>query len=184
MFVDWNALDYRLGAGSPCIDAGANAYMPSPSDLNGVPRPLDGDADGRAVVDMGCYELVHAAADSDRDGLRDSEETRTHGTDATATDTDGDNSGDGSEVVADTDPLDSNSVLRVTGIGAGHGVAVIAWQGGVRATQWLEYRTELLSTTEQWAVLFTNPPPTERMATHIDGGGTDRVRFYRVRAGR
>lgn len=65
------ASDYRLQVGSPCIDAGNNSYMPASPDLDGVPRPLDGDNDETNTVDMGCYEHLNRAADSDGDTMTD-----------------------------------------------------------------------------------------------------------------
>ena len=48
--------NFRLRVGSPCVDAGSNDYAPA-TDLDGVARPVDGDNNGSAVADMGCYEL-------------------------------------------------------------------------------------------------------------------------------
>jgi len=51
--------DFHLMAGSPCIDAGTNdptGGLPA-DDLDGNPRPLDGDGDSTAVADMGAYEF-------------------------------------------------------------------------------------------------------------------------------
>lgn len=95
-FVDASSDNYRLSPNSPCIDAGNNSYMPSGADRDGVPRPLDGDADGTATVDMGCYEFLNAAADSDGDPMTD-----------------------GEEFIADTDPTDSNDYFRITAISNG-----------------------------------------------------------------
>jgi hypothetical protein len=47
---------YHLLPGSPCIDAGTNENAPG-VDLDGDPRPSDGDADGVAVVDIGADEV-------------------------------------------------------------------------------------------------------------------------------
>jgi hypothetical protein len=70
-FVDPNNDDYRLLPGSPCIDAGDNNSVPQdiadldgdgnttepiPFDLDGNPRIVDGNNDGKSVVDMGAYE--------------------------------------------------------------------------------------------------------------------------------
>jgi hypothetical protein len=69
LFVDRDALDYRLGPGSPAIDAGSNAASGvSDSDFEGGPRIVDGDGDGTAVIDMGAFE---APADGREEGRID-----------------------------------------------------------------------------------------------------------------
>ena len=59
LFMDPNNGNFRLQAGSPCIDAGDPNFVPAPgtTDLDGRKRVWDGDADGVAVVDMGAYEF-------------------------------------------------------------------------------------------------------------------------------
>lgn len=42
------------------MDAGSNSNAPA-TDLDGVSRPVDGDTDGYAYADMGCYELNAAS---------------------------------------------------------------------------------------------------------------------------
>ncbi len=58
LFVDAANGNLRLGFGSPAIDAGNNAAVPSgvTTDLDGLPRFSDGDGDGAAAVEMGAYE--------------------------------------------------------------------------------------------------------------------------------
>ncbi|MBR4654923.1 MAG: SUMF1/EgtB/PvdO family nonheme iron enzyme [Kiritimatiellae bacterium] len=55
-FVDAANGDYRLTAGSPCIDAGDNSYVTSDKDLAGNARIANG------TVDIGCYEYGAAPA--------------------------------------------------------------------------------------------------------------------------
>ena len=52
------------------IDAANPEFAPL-HDLAGVPRPLDGDADGVALSDLGAFEVVHPTADTDGDDLPD-----------------------------------------------------------------------------------------------------------------
>ena len=57
LFVNAAAGDYHLQPGSPCIDTGTNTGAPA-DDFEGDPRPVDGNGDTVATVDMGAYEYV------------------------------------------------------------------------------------------------------------------------------
>ena len=68
-FADPANGDYRLAAGSHCIDAGSNAYVAVIVDLDGNARIVGG------TVDMGAYEYVGGAPlDTDGDGMSDADE--------------------------------------------------------------------------------------------------------------
>jgi hypothetical protein len=54
------SFDGHLFPDSPAIDAGNNAFCPGP-DLDGRPRPVDGDGDGTPVCDIGAYEWAPIA---------------------------------------------------------------------------------------------------------------------------
>jgi len=72
LFVDPSGGDYRLKAGSPCIDKGDPAFVPRPGerDLDGQKRVWDGNGDGKLIVDMGVYEFgSHRYGDLNCDGV-------------------------------------------------------------------------------------------------------------------
>lgn len=114
-FLDTAHADYRLAAGSPCIDAGTS-YQASLNDLLGASRPLDGDSNGVAVVDIGAYEFVHPSVDTDGDGMPDAWEVPNE-LDATYSNAQDDDDDDGSvnldEYICDTRPKDEDDWFRI-----------------------------------------------------------------------
>ena len=152
--------DFRLSAGSPCIDALADSSLFPKTDLTGIPRPLDGNANGEARFDIGAQEFVHPTADTDGEGLGDADEIDIHGTDPLRQDTDGDNQSDLVEVVAGTGPMDPDSLFEILDVAVEAGRQIFSWPG--RAG-----RLYTILATEDMAGGMTN------RADYTDRPGTD-----------
>jgi hypothetical protein len=120
--------NYRLRTNSPCIDAGTNAATLVSSswsgsvtnDLDGVPRPLDGNGDGIARYDLGAYEYLLPASDSNGDGISDSWSWQygfnPAGPNIGAENPDNDAHTTYEEWIADTNPRDAQSLFRISRI--------------------------------------------------------------------
>ena len=83
-----------------------------------IATDLDSDGDGLADSDELRLGTLKNQADSDGDGLSDGDEVHLHGTDPLRGDSDGDGMPDGNEIRAGTLPLDTGSLLRITGVDA------------------------------------------------------------------
>ncbi len=185
-FQDALAGNYRLAGDAADIDAADSEHAPA-DDLAGVARPLDGDADGRAVADLGAYEFVHPTADTDEDGLPDSWEAAMH-LDPTAADSGADPDDDGApnahEYAAGTDPRDSRSVLRLRVSSVSGGVTQLRWTGVVGRTYDVDRATQLGEAADwkvhQGDILGDGSELVVEVATEREATG-----FFRVRvAGR
>jgi hypothetical protein len=178
----------RLLAGSPCLDAGTNVSALVTTDFDGVPRPLDGDGEGTGRFDIGAFEFLLATADSNGDGIPDGWCQRYGLSPLDASVAPGNPDLDPhttyQEWLADTDPTDSLSYLRITGISNLPPVAVSFLSSSNRQYT-LSYSTNLAGDA-------TGTPWTN-VAGQMDvpgNGGTQTLadtnagptRFYRVGA--
>jgi hypothetical protein len=190
-FVGLATNNYRLRAGSLCIDAGTNVTalatnfsVSVTNDYDGVPRPLDGNGDGQARFDIGAFEFLLASADSNGDGIPDGW-TWGYGlnpTDATiaAGDPDDDSQNTFDEWVADTNPTNASSYFRIETIADVPPVTVQFLSSSNRQYT-LYYSADLVETNTTWTNVAGQ--------TGVFGNGslnaltdtnTAPARFYRV----
>jgi len=106
--------------------------------------------------------------------------------DAAATnDQDGDGVPTCDEFPADTIPTNRHSALAMVGIRPTNDNMWVQWKGGTWATQYLELRHDLRSTSDHWRVIYTNLPlPTPITNWMLDAGATSLPVYYRIKAGR
>jgi hypothetical protein len=180
-FVNAAAGDFRLRYGSPCIDAGATLDSSITQDLAGLPRPLDGDGDGRAVPDMGAYEF-------DLRTVVSADWFTQHNLDAAdpyvlSGNPDEDGQTSFQEWLAGTDPRDPLSFFRIEAVEAGPPVRLF-YQGLTGRVYSLYAASELAGGSDggtSWA-------PVPGQANLPGSGGLDALmdtnplpqRFYRV----
>ena len=157
-FFDEAADDYRLTEGSTCVDTHTNNPALEP-DYDGVPRPLDGNHDGVAAVDIGAFEFVHPAADTDRDTQCDQD-----------------------ELVAGVSPLDPSEWFRIEEAGSTHATAEtrIAWHSVTGRTYAVHTLPPDALSWDGHVVLATNIAGTGGLLDWAGPWTGDARRFYRI----
>lgn len=166
--------DYHLAHDSPGINQGSFDAIPD----------IDGEPVG-AFVDIGADEFL----DQDKDRLPNWIESGSgtyvgdwdSGSALDDPDTDDDGVDDYDEWYATTDPTDSNSLLRITGIRTdGTGVQV-DWQGGFNVYQQVEWSPDPTDTNWQFVVgaLAPTPPTNQAWLNTNFASGVVRVRPIR-----
>jgi PKD repeat protein len=157
-FADRPAENYRLAAGSPCIDAGT-AATGLEVDLDGLPRPLAGSPSGSPVIDVGAYEFASPDVDSD-----------------------GDRASNADEAVAGTGLLDSTDVLRVTALWpSGPAGVSVAWDS-VPGRFYTLYAATNLPAGPWNAVSNAHDIPAAGRTMQAESAPSDAPTYYRVTA--
>jgi hypothetical protein len=173
LLVDTNGLgNLRLQSNSPCINAGSNAYVTNPADLDGNPRIVGG------TVDVGAYECQSPALLDYYIWLQ-GYDLSTSSPDLYA-DSDHDSMNNWQEWIAGTDPTSAASLLRMlSATGAVAGVAV-AWSSVTNRTYSLERATNL-GTSPAFSLLGSNIAGLAATTTFTDTNAVSALpRFYRV----
>lgn len=120
-------------------------------------------------------------ADTDGDGIPNDWESRFASlSQNNPADAEDDGDGDGmsnlAEYIADTNPTDKNSVLRILRVEPLSDGMRLKWAGGIEAEQILEYSRDL----KVWNAWYTNMPPTS-ITNETDYTGYEKSLFFRVR---
>jgi len=150
-------------------------------------EPHDRDTDRDLAVDG--WEISNGYdpldRDMDDDGMWDGWEAL-HALNAFSNDAtlnpDGDPHDNLQEFTADTNPRDSNSVLRLVAVRAQWDGTRIAWKGGVSTWLFLEGNSDL-TRKDGWEQIVAFPPP-QSVTNGVILFGPPPVRFYRIRATR
>jgi YD repeat-containing protein len=134
---------------------------------------------------------IEGSTDSDKDGMPDTWELSRNlnpldatGDSGAGADPDGDGMRNIDEYTADTDPLDGDSLLTITGVRTDPAGLRIDWKGGSMAWQYIQTRVSLVETGETWSSIHTVSPPTPTSNYVIDAGATNSSLFYRIKAER
>lgn len=179
--------NFRLAAGSPCVDAGP-AGAEAAADLDGLSRPLDGDADGASVIDIGAYEFLNEDGDSDGDTMRDGWELE-HALDLldpsdALENPDKDPFTNVQEAVADTDPFDPGSYLRITMLMFHPEPTLYYWPASHRRVYTVCTSTNLRASAwaDEPAATRVRPPASGVHSIHLWGReGESDGECYRIR---
>ena len=179
---------WLFGVGTP-VGSGTLTYNTRADGQTGQIHTITGTLlyGSTTVSTLGDQEVrMCAVIDTDADGIPDNWEIAyglnpTNDGDAVEN-WDTDSLNNLQEYLADTNPTNAGSALRIIGIGVSNGTVSIRWQGGVHAIQYLE-KTEDLSDASPWTCRHILVPPsgiTNAWYDPLASRGSNR--YYRVRA--
>lgn len=184
---------YRPAGTSPAIDAGIDPATLAPElaatlalavDPDSLPRPLDGNGDGMARYDLGAYEFLLATADSNGDTIPDGW-VHDHGLSpidpgVANGNPDGDSFTTLHEWLADTDPIDPQSRLRIVSFEFGPPFT-LRFQGSAGRRYTLNATTDL-TPPAIWTPVpgQIRIPGTGGLDTLTDSSVTTPNKFYRL----
>ena len=98
-------------------------------------------------------------------------------------DADVDGVSDFAEYMADTNPTNAASALRITSLQLASEGNYIEWQGGTSAKQELQRGTRV-DDSNAWTNIFTVLPPTPTSGSYTDVVTTNVMQLYRIRVTR
>ena len=172
LFVDYAGGNLRLQSNSPCINAGRNAHVPGPTDLDGLPRTVSD------TVDIGAHEFPGPGSVISHLWLQQ------YGLpmDGSADDTDDD--GDGlnnrQEWRCLTNPTNSLSLLRLLEPLPAGGNVIVQWQSVAGVSYFLERSTNG-TPSFLFVPLATSIFGQQDMTSYTDTNAVNQpMLFYRV----
>jgi hypothetical protein len=173
MFVDPTATNLRLQPGSPCINAGNNAYVAAPSDLDGEPRIRNG------TVDMGAYEFQGSSGLAGFHTWLAQYGLPSDGS-ADYVDSDGDGMNNWQEWQTGTNPTNAISALRIVSATRSGNDVQVTWQSVLGFGYFVQRSTDLNS-AQPFSTVATNLPGQTGTTSFIDtNAATMPSLFYRV----
>jgi hypothetical protein len=173
LFLNLANGDFHLQPGSPCINAGDNAYATTLIDLDGLPRISGG------TVDLGAFELQNPATRISIFWLQQYG-LATDGS-ADETDPDGDGMSNWKEWRCDTDPANTLSALRVMGLTKATTGLRITWQSAPTRSYWIERATNL--SAPSFSIVANRLPGAQGSTSFSDLSATNGgPYFYRIGA--
>jgi hypothetical protein len=172
LFVDYAGGNLRLQSGSPCVNAGTNAYAVGATDLDGRPRIVGG------TVDLGAYEFQGAGLGEFIGWLQHYGLPGDGSADYTDADHDGLNNWQ--EWCCGTDPTNALSILQMLSPGNALPGVTVSWQSVAGVNYFIECSTDVAA-TPSFTCVATNIPGQPCTTTYTDTNavGTGPF-FYRV----